>query len=152
TPLQRAPLAKLTRQQLNLETRSLTEFELLPADEERDRFRRMNYWKYRAMVRRARIDPRDPDAEAVREVETLLKNAQELRDGLVQGNMRLVVSIAKEFADANNTLDELISEGAVTLMKAVDKFDYSRGYRFSTYATYAIRRNLYRFVVNRGKE
>jgi RNA polymerase primary sigma factor len=64
----------------------------------------------------------------------------------VQANLRLVVSIAKKFSDVKNPFDELLSEGISTLMRAVEKFDYDRGFRFSTYATQAIRRTLCRMV------
>ncbi len=152
TPLRRMPTAKPAAGLQERLTRRLTEFELLPADEELDRFRRMNYWKHQAVICRARIDGRRPDAHSVRQLEAMLSQARELRDGLVQANMRLVISIAKQFADASNPLDDLISEGTMSLLRALEKFDYTRGFRFSTYATYAIRRNLYRFVLNRRKE
>src|SRR5690606_38354574 len=62
----------------------------------------------------------------------------------VEANLRLLVSLAKKFAHNFQHFEELLSEGHVKLMQAVDKFDYSRGFRFSTYATHAICRTYYR--------
>ncbi len=62
------------------------------------------------------------------------------------------MSIAKKFADVRNSFEELLSEGITSLMKAVEKFDYARGFRFSTYATLAVRRTLYRKVMGERNE
>jgi RNA polymerase primary sigma factor len=132
--------------------RRLADCELLPADEEAETFRRMNYWKHQACALRERIQQTEPSAKAVAELEGMLARARELRDRIVQGNLRLVISVVKKFVDANNSLDDLLSEGTMSLLRAVEKFDYARGFRFSTYATYAIRRNLYRFVVARRQD
>jgi RNA polymerase primary sigma factor len=132
--------------------RRLADFELLPPAEEADTFCQMNYWKHRAARLRDAIDIECPEPRRMDEVRRMLNTAQELRDRIVQANVRLVISVVKKFVDAQNSLDELLSEGLVSLMRAVEKFDYSRGFRFSTYATYAIRRNLYRFVVTRRQE
>ena len=132
--------------------RRLADFELLPPAEEADTFCQMNYWKHRAAVLRNEIDVELPEPRLVDEACRMLSTAQDLRDRIVQANVRLVISVVKKFVDAQNSMDELLSEGLVSLMRAVEKFDFSRGFRFSTYATYAIRRNLYRFVVTRRQE
>ena len=62
------------------------------------------------------------------------------------------MSIARRFADARNGFDDLLSQGLASLMHSVEKFDYGRGYRFSTYATCAVRRDLYRQVMGRKKD
>jgi RNA polymerase primary sigma factor len=64
----------------------------------------------------------------------------------IRANLRLVVSIAKKHLGGPQGLFELISDGNVSLMRAVEKFDYSRGFRFSTYASWAIMRNFARTV------
>ena len=66
--------------------------------------------------------------------------------------MRLVISIVKRFVTPQFSFDDLLSEGIRTLMIAVEKFDYGRGFRFSTYAYRAIARNGYRAVMDRQKE
>ena len=65
--------------------------------------------------------------------------------------MRLVMSVAKKFVDSRNTFDELFSEGVVALLRAVEKFDVERGFRFSTYATTAIRHQIYRWKTRDGR-
>jgi len=132
--------------------RRLADFELLPPAEEADTFCQMNFWKHQAVKLRAKINPQRPDPKLVEEAARMLRKAQELRDRIVQANIRLVISVVKKFVDAQNSLDDLLSEGVMSLMRAAEKFDYARGFRFSTYATYAIRRNLYRFVVARRQE
>ncbi|MGL4514503.1 MAG: sigma-70 family RNA polymerase sigma factor [Lacipirellulaceae bacterium] len=125
---------------------------LLSADEERELFRRLNYCKYRANAVRSRLSRSRPDAEKVAEVEKYLARAERLRNHLIQANTRLVMSIARRFADPRNSFDDLLSHGLASLMHSVEKFDYDRGYRFSTYATCAVRRDLYRMVMGRKRD
>lgn len=119
---------------------------LLTAEQESDGFRWMNYLKHQAARLQKAIDPQQPDLPQLERFEGLLADAVALRDRLIEANLRLVVSIAKKFAAPFTPLDELVSEGNVALMHAVEKFDFSRGFRFSTYATYAIQRRLYHSV------
>jgi RNA polymerase primary sigma factor len=130
----------------------LCEAKLLSADEERDLFRTMNYLKYRANVLRAALNPDDLDVDAMERAEQYLAEARDVRDRIVHANMRLVISIVKKFVTPRYSFDELLSEGIVTLMHAVDKFDYDRGFRFSTYAYRSIARHVFRAVSDRQKE
>ncbi len=63
-----------------------------------------------------------------------------------------MISIAKKYVNIANTFDELISEGNMSLLQAAEKFDISRGNRFSTYATRAIRNNLYHYVLDKHRK
>jgi RNA polymerase primary sigma factor len=130
----------------------MCETPLLGADEERELFRRLNYCKYRANALRARLSRSNPDAQKVAEIDQLLTRAERLRNHLIRANTRLVMSIARRFADARNSFDDLLSHGIASLMHSVEKFDYDRGYRFSTYATCAVRRDLYRLVMSRKRD
>ncbi len=122
---------------------------LLSAAEEADLFRRMNYLKYRANVIRSTLNAKRPNRQKLEEIDRLTARAEELRNHIVTANTRLVVSIAKKFKTDENPFDDLLSEGTSCLLKAVEKFDYSRGFRFSTYATMAVRRELFRLINQR---
>ena len=130
---------------------ALCETPVLGPDDEAAAFRRMNYLKYRANVVRSGLNVEDADAEKMRSLDDLLLRANRLHDHIVKANMRLVISVAKKFVDPRNTFDDLFSEGVVALLRAVEKFDVERGFRFSTYATTAIRHQIYRWKTRDGR-
>jgi RNA polymerase primary sigma factor len=130
----------------------LCEAPLLTAEEERDLFRRMNYVKFRAEALRTNLHLADPNREEVELCEKFASEAKASRDRIVSSNMRLVISVVKKFVTPQNSFDELLSDGIGTLINAVDKFDYDRGFRFSTYAYRSIARNAYRSIADRQKE
>ena len=112
----------------------------------------MNYAKYRVNVLRSQLDPESPDLELVEKAETFLRIANRIRDRIVQANMRLVISIVKKHVTPQYSFDELLSDGIDTLIQAVDKFDFDRGFRFSTYAYRSITRRAYRQIAARQKD
>ncbi len=108
-------------------------------------FRKMHFLKFQADRLRSRLDPDAFSMESIQRFYGLLGNADALRNLIAQCNLRLVASIARRFVGRDQTLDETIAEGHLPLIRAVEIFDFKRGTRFSTYATWAIRNSLLRF-------
>lgn len=86
-----------------------------------------------------------------RELERQIEDGVGAREHLIKANTRLVVSIAKKYMGRGVPFLDLIQEGNLGLMKAVEKFDYTRGYRFSTYATWWIRQTITRAIADQGR-
>ncbi len=89
--------------------------------------------------------------EIAKEVELGLFKARRAKEELIKANLRLVVSIAKKYTGRGLQFLDLIQEGNIGLMKAVEKFDYRRGYKFSTYATWWIRQAITRAIADQAR-
>lgn len=118
---------------------------LLTAAGEAALFRKMNYLKYRANLCRVALDPDRSQRKLTQDLRRFLDAADRVRNQIAECNLRLVVSIARRFSSPQFSFEELVSEGNMILMKAIEKFDYSRGYRFSTYATHSVQRHFFRY-------
>ncbi len=130
----------------------LCEAPLLKPEQERMLFERMNYLLQQAAIHRSVLNPDRPSRHRLELIELYVALADWHRDRIVEANLRLVFSIVKKFVNPNNSFDELLSDGIVALIRGVEKFDFDRGFRFSTYATQVVRRNAYRTVVMRQQE
>jgi len=135
------------------ELASLYEMPLLTKPQEQHLFRKMNFLKHRAARRleamktpAGRINTQKLRTQDLDEIDSDLKRANEVKDLLIGCNMRLVVSIAKRHSGQTDNFFELLSDGNMSLMRAVEKFDYSRGNKFSTYASWAIMKNYARSI------
>lgn len=115
-------------------------------------FRKLNYLRHWAAVLRDRMNrATTPRCDLVETIQGMLDEIDRTRSKIIESNLRLVVSISRRFADNKNGFEELVSEGNLILMKAVDRFDYSRGFRFSTYATHAVQRHIFRLFQTRQR-
>jgi RNA polymerase sigma factor (sigma-70 family) len=86
-----------------------------------------------------------------RELERSVQAAKEARRSFIQANLRLVLSIAKRYQAPGLSLHDIVQEGNIGLMKALENFDWRKGFKFSTYATWWIRRAIVRAVRNTGR-
>ncbi len=127
--------------------RQMAQEPLLTAEEEIELAKRIEAGR-EASARLAEVDPDSEEAERLREI---VADGQLAREHLGRANTRLVVSIAKRYMGQGLPFPDLIQEGNVGLMRAVDKYDYKRGNRFSTYATWWIRQAITRALAQKTR-
>jgi len=97
-----------------------------------------------------RIDPKRY-VDVVRQSNVHIREAHQAKTEMVEANLRLVISIAKKYTNRGLSFLDLIQEGNMGLMKAVEKFEYRRGYKFSTYATWWIRQAITRSIADQAR-
>lgn len=125
---------------------SLYEVPLLNREQEGHLFRKFNYLKYKAAKLREELNPAKARSSQMDKIEALYGQAVKVKNQIVQANLRLVVSIAKRHVSATEEFFSLVSDGNMSLIRAVEKFDYARGNKFSTYASWAIMKNFARTI------
>ncbi len=119
---------------------------LLSRSRERALFLALNFHKYQFVIARRKIEPQVARARDLKRLEDIRRNIVSVKNQIVQANLRLVVSVARKHLRPGLSLMELISDGNVTLIRAVDSFDTHKGNRFSTYATFALMKGFARSV------
>ena len=127
---------------------SLYEVPLLTREQEIHLFRKMNYLKFKAGKLREKLDVNRPNRILMNQIGKLYDESAATKNHIVRANLRLVVSLAKRYVGAGEEFFELVSDGNMSLMRAVEKFDISRGNKFSTYASWAIMKNFARTIPN----
>ncbi len=138
------PAADLLRQYL----REIGRIRLLTAAEEVELARRVEVGLFAEERLSGKPPPPDPLAG---ELDTLVVRGRIAKRRLIEANLRLVVSVAKRYIGRGLTLLDLVQEGNLGLIRAVEKFDYTRGYKFSTYATWWIRQAMSRALADQAR-
>ncbi|MFP4177419.1 MAG: RNA polymerase sigma factor RpoD [Acholeplasmataceae bacterium] len=125
---------------------------LLTQEQEREYAMQVSSGRYAkeqlAEIEAGTLDVKDAD---IKELKQTIARAQRAKNKLVEANYRLVVSIAKRYVGRGLLFLDLIQEGNMGLMRAVDKFDYEKGFKFSTYATWWIRQAITRAVADQAR-
>ncbi len=125
---------------------SLYEIPLLTKEQEQHLFRSYNFLKYQAVKLRDQLDYGNPKSALMDQIEELYERIVETKNKIARCNLRLVVSIAKRHVAPDHNFFELVSDGNLSLLRAIEKFDFARGNKFSTYASWAIIKNYARTI------
>ena len=134
---------------IGLYLKEMSRVPLLSSAEETDLAQRIERGRY-AYSALGRLNGRASAARR-RELDQQVEDGQLAREHLIKANTRLVVSIAKRYIGRGVPFLDLIQEGNLGLMKAVEKYEYRRGFRFSTYATWWIRQTITRAIADQGR-
>lgn len=124
----------------------LYEWPLLTKEQEQHLFRKMNFLKHKLHKLQESLDPAKAKVADLLTIDELKDGIRACRDRLINCNQRLVYAQAKQKLALGENIDDLVSDGNLSLMRAVEKFDYGRGNKFSTYATWAIMKNFARSI------
>jgi len=119
---------------------------LLNREQEAGLFRRYNYLKFLACQSRTGIKVTRDSGAGLSQIENYLAEAEKIKSRIIEANLRLVVSIARKHTSSGASLLDLVGEGNISLMRAVEKFDYTRGYRFATFASWTIVKDFARKI------
>jgi RNA polymerase primary sigma factor len=140
--------SELMEDSVQLYLHEIGQVPLLKAEEEVDLAQKIA----RGVAARTRIENEDFSSWRERQqLERDLAIGEEARRKLIQANLRLVVSVAKKYIGSSMSFMDLVQEGNIGLMRAAEKFDYSRGNRFSTYATWWIRQAVTRSIAEQSR-
>ncbi len=139
-----APDRDRAREVLPFSDADFQDGKFLTREQEVHLFRKMNFLKYQAAQLHEAINPSLARSADLDRIEELLREAGAIRNRIIRSYLGLVVSIVKKFTRPSQDFFDLVSEGNVSLIRASEQFDFERGARFSTYATWAIINNFVR--------
>jgi RNA polymerase nonessential primary-like sigma factor len=138
-----SPAADLVRVYLN----GIGKTALLTAEQEVDLAKRIEAGVFAKHV----LDTRKQTPKRAKELRAIVRDGEVARNHLLEANLRLVVSLAKRYTGRGMPLLDLIQEGNLGLIRAVEKFDYAKGFKFSTYATWWIRQAITRGMADQAR-
>jgi len=137
---------ELARGSLPEYLQTLKSMPVLNREHEVELFRRYNYLKFLACRTRSGIKPNHVSGLKLNQIEKYLAQAEEIKKRIIEANLRLEVSIARKHMTGGANLLDLVGEGNISLMRAVEKFDYTRGFRFATFASWTIAKDFARKI------
>ncbi len=143
-------VAENIRDKMQLSWRALQEVEALPKSPQQQALLEAEQRKLQALEASVRL-PRAQYFKASEQLQLWSAKALQAKTEMVEANLRLVISIAKKYTNRGLAFLDLIQEGNIGLMKAVEKFEYRRGYKFSTYATWWIRQAVSRALADQAR-
>jgi RNA polymerase primary sigma factor len=125
---------------------------LLTAEQEVELAKRIEVGLYAAnRLRSAEERAEEIPSQLRRDLRCIVRDGERAKNQLIEGNLRLVVSVAKRYAGRGMAFQDLIQEGNIGLVHAVEKFDYTKGYKFSTYAIWWIRQAITRAIADQAR-
>ncbi|UCE50173.1 MAG: sigma-70 family RNA polymerase sigma factor [Phycisphaerales bacterium] len=137
---------RLTGSSLTEYLSTIKDLPVLNRQREVELFRQYNYLKFLACRIRTDLKGTNVSGTKLRQVEGYLSRAEEIKRRIIEANLRLVVGVARRHTTDSTHLLDLVGEGNVSLMRAVEKFDYTRGFRFATFASWIIAKDFARKI------
>ena len=125
---------------------TLKDVPVLNREQEVELFRRYNYLKFLACQIRTGMKPARVSGTRLSQIESYLTETEDIKRRIIEANLRLVISVARKHTTSGANLPDLVSEGNISLMRAVEKFDYNRGFRFATFASWIIAKDFARKI------
>ena len=148
-PVQQVTVAGATADPVKDYLKQIGKVSLLNAEQEVDLARRIEAGLYAEYKLKNQAD--EMTSRERRELHFLAQDGQQAKNHLLEANLRLVVSLAKRYTGRGMQFLDLIQEGNLGLIRAVEKFDYTKGYKFSTYATWWIRQAITRAMADQAR-
>ncbi len=136
------PLPAVDTSSLKQYLENITNKPALNRQQEQQLFRRYNFLKFMVCKHRPQLHGANTSSRIISKLENYLERAQRIKNTIVEANLGLVVTIANRHRHADRNLIDLVSEGNMALLTAVEKFDYTKGFRFRTYASWVISKDF----------